>query len=180
MIILTHSSIRGQRAWWKSPRAIMMPVIAAFVIGVMITESSAPLAHESETTGAPVPVKVNTRGVTARIKYEAVVEGFLSDLNGKYKLRVTDITIAPSGVVGDHNHLGPGIRQVTDGKMEYITPDKTVTWARRLFFRSGQCEPPCGEPNRRALHAFTIRNTAARRNRSIAPSAKRYTVKVAT
>ena len=138
MINLPHSSIRGQRAWWKSPQAMMMPVIAAFVIGVMITESSAPLAHESETTGAPVPVKVNTRGVTARIKYEAVVEGFLSDLNGKYKLRVTEITIAPSGVVGDNNHLGPGIRQVTDGKMEYITPDKAVTYGPGdYFFEAG-------------------------------------------
>lgn len=112
----------------------MMPVIAAFVIGVMITESSAPLAHESETTGAPVPVKVNTRGVTARIKYEAVVEGFLSDLNGKYKLRVTDITIAPSGVVGDHNHLEPGVRQVTEGQMEHIMQDKTITYGPGYYF----------------------------------------------
>jgi quercetin dioxygenase-like cupin family protein len=119
-----QSSIRGQRAWWKSPLATV-PVIAAFAIGVMITESSAPLAHESEITGAPMQGKANTRGITPRIKYE---EGFLSDLNGKYKLRVTEITIIPRRVVGDHNHRGPGIRQVTEGKKEYIMPAKNVTY----------------------------------------------------
>jgi hypothetical protein len=30
--------------------------------------------------------------------------------------------------VGDHNHLGPGIRRMTVGEMEYILPDKTVTY----------------------------------------------------
>jgi quercetin dioxygenase-like cupin family protein len=79
-------------------------------------------------------LKVDTKGVTATIKYEAVLEGFLKDINGKYKLRVTEITIAPGGYVGAHNHLGPGIRQMTAGTMQYILPDRTVTlWPWRLF-----------------------------------------------
>jgi hypothetical protein len=35
------------------------------------------------------PVKVETKGLTAKIKFESVLSGYLSDLNGKYKLRVT-------------------------------------------------------------------------------------------
>ena len=30
--------------------------------------------------------------------------------------------------MGDHNHLGPGIRQMTVGEMEYILPDKTMIY----------------------------------------------------
>src|SRR5215475_1529382 len=61
------------------------------------------------------PVKVDTKGLVAKIKFEAPLEGFLTDLNGKYKLRITELTLEPGGHVGEHNHLGPGIRQVTAG-----------------------------------------------------------------
>ena len=91
------------------------------------------LARES-----PQGIKVDTMGVTATIKYEEVLAGFLTELNGKYKLRVTEISIAPGGFVGDHNHLGPGIRQVTSGRMEYIMPDKTVIYGPGdYFFEAG-------------------------------------------
>ena len=36
--------------------------------------------------------------------------------------------------MGAHNHLGPGIRQMTVGEMEYILPDKTVTHRPGDFF----------------------------------------------
>ena len=44
------------------------------------------------TTG---PVRVDTKGLTARIKFEHVISGPLADLNGKYKLRVTELTLIP-------------------------------------------------------------------------------------
>jgi hypothetical protein len=50
----------------------------------------------------------------------------LPELKGKYKMRIAEITIAPGGHVGDHNHLGPGIRQMTAGEMECLLPDKTM------------------------------------------------------
>lgn len=84
-------------------------------------------------------LKVDTQGVTARILYEAPIDGgHLPELNGKYKLRVTEISIAPGGHVGDHNHLGPGIRQMTVGEMEYIMPHKTTIYrAGDFFFETG-------------------------------------------
>jgi hypothetical protein len=69
------------------------------------------------------PVKVDTKGLVAKIKFEAPLEGFLKEINGKYKLRVTELTLAPGGYVGEHNHEGPGIRQVTSGYMTYVLPD---------------------------------------------------------
>ena len=62
----------------------------------------------------------------------------MPELKGKYKLRVTEIAVAPGGYVGDHNHLGPGIRQMTVGEMEYVMPDRTVTYrAGDYFFEAG-------------------------------------------
>lgn len=84
-------------------------------------------------------LKVDTRGVTAKILHEAPISGgHLPELRGKYKLRVTEIAIDPGGYVGDHNHLGPGIRQMTEGEMEYIMPDRTVTYrVGDYFFETG-------------------------------------------
>lgn len=84
---------------------------------------------------ADEPLKVDTKGVTAKILYEApITGGLLPELKGKYKMRITQITIAAGGHVGDHNHLGPGIRQMTAGEMEYILPDKTSIYRTGDFF----------------------------------------------
>jgi hypothetical protein len=39
------------------------------------------------------PVKVDTKGLVAKIKFESVLAGFLTELNDKYKLRVTELTL---------------------------------------------------------------------------------------
>jgi quercetin dioxygenase-like cupin family protein len=84
------------------------------------------------------PVKVDTKGLVAKIKFEAPLAGFLREINGKYKLRVTELTLAPGGHVGEHNHVGPGIRQVTSGYMTYVLPDKTIVYGPGdFFFESG-------------------------------------------
>ena len=39
---------------------------------------------------------------------------------------------------GEHNHVGPGIRQVTSGYMTYVLPEKTVIYGLGdFFFESG-------------------------------------------
>src|SRR5438309_11623374 len=95
-----------------------------------------PASASAQAVGSPV--KVDTKGLVAKIKFEAPLAGFLSDINGKYKLRVTELTLAPGGHVGEHNHVGPGIRQVTSGYMTYVLPDKTVVYGPgEFFFESG-------------------------------------------
>jgi quercetin dioxygenase-like cupin family protein len=84
-------------------------------------------------------VKVDTKGLTASILYEAVINGgHIPEVRGRFKLRITELVIAPGGYVGDHNHLGPGIRQMTEGEMEYIMPEKTVVYrSGDYFFETG-------------------------------------------
>jgi quercetin dioxygenase-like cupin family protein len=103
--------------------------LAAMPFVAFLAEASGAAAQ----TGSS-PVKVDTKGLVAKIKFEAPIAGFLTDLNGKYKLRVTELTLEPGGYVGEHNHLGPGIRQVTSGKMTYVLPDKTVVYGPGDFF----------------------------------------------
>src|SRR5215510_5834775 len=84
------------------------------------------------------PVKVNTQGLVAKIKFEAPLGGFLTEINGKYKLRITELTLAPGGHVGEHNHVGPGIRQVTSGYMTYVLPKETIVYGPgEYFFETG-------------------------------------------
>jgi quercetin dioxygenase-like cupin family protein len=114
----------------KPGRVRLMGCSMALLVGHL----TAAFPHD----GTPAPVRVDTQGVSAMVKYEAPVAGPLTEVNGKYKLRVTEITIAPGGHVGDHNHLGPGIRQVAAGQMHYILPDKTVIYGPGdYFFEAG-------------------------------------------
>jgi len=84
------------------------------------------------------PVKVDTKGLAAKIKLEDVLAGFWTDVNNKYKRRVTELILEPGGHVGEHNHVGPGIRLVTSGYMTYVLPDKTVLYGPgEFFFESG-------------------------------------------
>ena len=107
--------------------------LAALPFTMLLTQVSEASGQEGRS-----PVKVDTKGLIAKIKFEAPLSGFLTDLNGRYKLRVTELTLDPGGHVGEHNHVGPGIRQVTQGQMTYVLPDQTVVYgAGEFFFESG-------------------------------------------
>src|SRR5690349_6690575 len=111
-------------------------VLQAFA-ALTMTGLLARSVQAAEQTGGS-PVKVDTKGLVAKIKFEAPIGGFLTDINGKYKLRVTELTLAPGGYVGEHNHVGPGIRQVTSGYMTYVLPTETVVYGPGdFFFESG-------------------------------------------
>src|SRR5262245_64929255 len=59
--------------------------------------SSCLLASHAALNAAE-PLKVHTEGVSAKILYEAPINGgHLPELKGKYKMRITEITIAPGG-----------------------------------------------------------------------------------
>src|SRR5215204_576467 len=114
-------------------RDIVQNLIGISAIGLLARGTTSAMAQQGVS-----PVKVDTKGLVAQIKFEAVLGGFLSDLNNRYKLRVTELTLEPGGYVGEHNHVGPGIRQVTVGQMTYVLPDKTVVYGPGDFsFESG-------------------------------------------
>lgn len=76
----------------------------------------APLAGQAHATHAAVEMK----GVKPTMKFEAAVEGFLKLLNGKLKQRATEIEFEPAGALGDHYHVGPGIRLVLAGELTLV------------------------------------------------------------
>jgi quercetin dioxygenase-like cupin family protein len=110
-------------------RRDVLHVLAALPLMAIVS----PAGEAKAQTGGS-PVKVDTKGLVAKIKFEAPVAGFLSEINGKYKLLVTELTLAPGGHVGEHNHVGPGIRQVTSGHMTYVLPKETIVYGPGEFF----------------------------------------------
>ncbi|MGH8616020.1 MAG: cupin domain-containing protein [Gammaproteobacteria bacterium] len=82
--------------------------------------------------------KVEMKGMSPTIKQESVVSGYLTELNGKYKLRVTELTVEPGGYVKEHHHRGPGMRVIISGHMSYVLPDKTIVYGvGDSFYESG-------------------------------------------
>src|SRR6185436_9031176 len=114
-------------------RRDVLQALAALPLLALVTPSG-----EAAAQAGGSPVKVDTKGLVAKIKFEAPLGGFLAEINGKYKLRVTELTLAPGGHVGEHNHVGPGIRQVTSGYMTYVLPKETIVYGPGdFFFESG-------------------------------------------
>ena len=81
---------------------------------------------------------VEMRGITASIKLEEVVYGHLRDINGKVKMRATEVTFAPGGFLGAHHHVGPGIRYVLSGEVTFTEGGQTTIYkAGEYFFETG-------------------------------------------
>src|SRR5262245_36195732 len=116
----------------EATRPEVLSALAALPLSALL-----PALAAAQATGTS-PVKVDTKGLTPRIRFEHVVEGYLADINGKYKLRITELTLEPGGHVGEHNHVGPGIRLMTLGEMTYVLPNQTLIYkAGDFFFESG-------------------------------------------
>ena len=82
--------------------------------------------------------KVERKGVASTVKLGEKNFGYLSELNGKYKLVATQTTVEPGGYVGDHQHVGPGIRYVAAGEWTFIEQGKTTTYKTgEYFYESG-------------------------------------------
>ena len=82
--------------------------------------------------------QVERKGLASTVKLEGTDFGYLSELNGKYKLRVTETTIEPGGYVGEHNHVGPGIRYLVSGELTFVEHGKTRIYkAGEYFYETG-------------------------------------------
>jgi quercetin dioxygenase-like cupin family protein len=73
------------------------------------------------------------RGITPSVKLEEVIYGHLNELNGKYKMRATEMTFAAGAYLGLHHHVGPGIRSVLAGELAFTEGGQTT------IFKAGDC-----------------------------------------
>ena len=97
---------------------------------------------------AAAQATVEAHGLTARIKLEEVLSGHVAELNGKFKMRATEVLFAPGADLGVHHHAGPGIRYVISGTLTFTQAGRATTYrAGDYFYESGNV-------------AHTARNTA--------------------
>jgi quercetin dioxygenase-like cupin family protein len=81
---------------------------------------------------------VEARGISSEIKLEEVVFGHLAEINGKFKLRATEVTFAPGAYLGVHHHVGPGIRYVLSGEVTFTEGGQTTIYKTGdYFFETG-------------------------------------------
>jgi quercetin dioxygenase-like cupin family protein len=81
---------------------------------------------------------IESKGFTRKPIAEQVISGFLTELNGKYKMTVAEFTFAPGGYVAPHLHAGPGFRCVISGEVTNVEPDKTTIYhAGECYWESG-------------------------------------------
>lgn len=72
---------------------------------------------------------VDLKGFHGKVKAELADLGRLSELTGKYRLRVTEVTMDPGGYMHAHHHLGPGLRCVQSGELKYDIAGKSTIYA---------------------------------------------------
>jgi quercetin dioxygenase-like cupin family protein len=81
---------------------------------------------------------VEMRGITAALKLDEIVYGHMTEINGKVKMRATEVTFAPGGFLGVHHHVGPGIRYVISGEVAFTEGGRTTIYkAGEYFFETG-------------------------------------------
>jgi len=117
---------------------------------------------------SPAQPRVETRGITARVKLEEVISGHLGELNGKFKFRVTELTFEPGGYLGEHHHAGPGIRFVAAGKLTFVQAGKVTTYeAGNSFYESGNVVHTAHNKTKSPVESYLsrccLRNGQARR-----------------
>jgi len=99
---------------------------------------------------------VEMRGITSAVKLEEVVFGHLTELNGKYKMRATEVTFAPGGYLGVHHHVGPGIRYVLSGEVTFTEGGRaTVYKPASTFLKRGTLPIPL-RTNRICRYAYCL------------------------
>jgi len=82
--------------------------------------------------------EVETAGITPAVRLEAIISGHLSELNGKFKLRVTELSFAPGARLGAHHHAGPGVRLVLSGELTFVQAGKKIAYRTGdYFYESG-------------------------------------------
>ena len=94
-------------------------------------------------SGAQETRVVDRKDVDSKVMHEAVVSGYLTEVNGKYKLRMTETSFKPGGYVGEHNHVGPGIRVITAGELTLVEAGRTRIYKQGdSFYESGTSRTP--------------------------------------
>lgn len=100
--------------------------------------------------GARADGGVELKGFHAKVKAELADLGHLSELNGKYRIRVTEVTMDPGGYMHAHHHLGPGLRCIVSGELTYEIGGKTTV------YKPGECFTETGALTHESSNAGAV------------------------
>lgn len=107
------------------------------LLGLTLVAASFVVLPELNPAYAQQPAqqpKVDIKGFTRKNIEEQVLAGYLTELNGKYKMTVARFTFEPGGHVGPHHHAGPGYRCVLSGEVTNIQED-----GKSAVYKAGEC-----------------------------------------
>jgi len=121
-----------------------IPKTGLVTLGLLVLAGFVLEAKAQELSGG-----VERNGLHADLKIEQVITGNLTELNGKYKLRVANVTYEPGGFVGNHHHAGPGLRCVYSGTLTYVQNGATN------YYGPGDCFYESGNVDHRAQNEGT-------------------------
>jgi quercetin dioxygenase-like cupin family protein len=103
------------------------------LLGLTVATVSAVALPELSPAYAQQP-KFDIKGFTRKTMEEQVLAGYLTELNGKYKMTVSRFTFEPGGYVGPHHHAGPGFRCVLSGEVTNVHED-----GKSVVYKVGEC-----------------------------------------
>jgi quercetin dioxygenase-like cupin family protein len=102
----------------------------AILGSVIVALVAAPVARDH--------AEVMKQGFASRLLMEQAVSGHLTEISGRYKLRLSETVYSPGGWIGVHHHAGPGLRYVESGTLTYVEAGLTRTYkAGDCFYESG-------------------------------------------
>ena len=76
---------------------------------------------------------VDLKGFHAKVEADLTDLGHLAELNGKYRIRVTEVTMDPGGYMHAHHHLGPASAACSRARWKYEIGGKTT------IYKAGDC-----------------------------------------
>ena len=109
---------------------------AVFLLTVGFPAGSTFIVHAQVGGGT-----VERGGMRANLRIEQLVTGNLTELNGRYKLRVAAVTYDVGGYVGNHHHADPGLRCVYGGTLTYVQEGVSNQYGPEdCFYESGNVD----------------------------------------
>ena len=127
-------------------------IFPVLIVITMLVGALAIVSRAQSSTGV-----VERSGLHADLKIEQLITGNLTELNGKYKLRVAAVTYAPGGFVGNHHHAGPGLRCVYAGTLTYVQQGVTNRFGPGdCFYESGNVDHHARNNGDEAVQLFNF------------------------
>jgi quercetin dioxygenase-like cupin family protein len=124
----------------------MRKAVLGFVIAALVAVPA--VADQGE---------VMKQGFSSRLIMEQAVAGHLTEINGRYKLRLSESVYAPGGWIGVHHHAGPGLRYVESGTLTYLQAGLTRTYKPGdCFYETGAIQHTARNDGKEAVRLLNF------------------------